>query len=500
MTESPILPSAATPGRRTGRRLLVNSAYVLLAELGAKFASLALVVVMARILGPDSYGIYALTLSASAVIFTAAHFGQDQVLVRDVAVKPALLSKYFADVLGIKLTLGIVALSVGLPAFMLMRQDDVARTVMFLIGLAGLADILTTTCLAAFQALDRMAYIPLVRISQRVLVASIASTLLLWGHSLQAVAGVYLMASVAALTLGVLLLRRMTRVTLRIDIHAWKPLILAAVPIGVAGVLASILFRVDTLILGFFQSNTVVGVYNAAYRFVDVTLFLSFSIGTVVYPTLARVRKTNPLQLPRLLGGIMKLLMALSLPIAALAGVLAESLVEVIYGPSFRPAARALVLLAPTIALFPIAHVLGLLLISYRRERSLLRIYVVMTVANIGFNLLVIPRFSFYGAALVTSLTEFLLVLALGWEARTLLRGLPLGRAVSGPALSAVGAAIIAFALQADLFVTALISGAVFLLLLVLYEALLFPDDLRELRLALVKERAQKPRMRDPDA
>src|SRR6266498_1143971 len=85
------------PRAAGGRRILVNTLYSLTADVGSKLASLALVIVMARRLGAAGYGVFVYASSFSAIIFTLAHFGQDQVLTREVAADRTRAQGYFSD-------------------------------------------------------------------------------------------------------------------------------------------------------------------------------------------------------------------------------------------------------------------------------------------------------------------------------------------------------------------------------------------------------------------
>lgn len=251
----------------------------------------------------------------------------------------------------------------------------------------------------------------------------------------------------------------------------------AAVPLGIAGVFGIILFRVDTVILAAFEPAAVVGDYGAAYRLFEATLFLGWSIGGAVYPVLSRLDDRKGLA--TVYRGALKLAVAATLPLAVGAAVLAEPLVELLYGAEFDEAATALQLLAPAIALFPVTYVTSLLLVARGRQRFIAVLYGAVTAVNIALNLVLIPEFSLNGAALATSLTEALVVLfsvALGVR---LVGGISAPRVLAGPLVASATAGVAMVLLSSSFWLAAAAGGLVYLAVLVLVERLAFPEDAR---------------------
>ena len=109
----------------------------------------------------------------------------------------------------------------------------------------------------------------------------------------------------------------------------------------------------------------------------------------------------------------LKLLVALTLPLAIGAVILADPLMDVLYGQAYDASANALVLLAPAIALYPFAYIASMMLVSQHRQRVLAPIYAAVAAENILLNLVLIPTHSLYGAAIGTSLSQLLVTLPL---------------------------------------------------------------------------------------
>jgi stage V sporulation protein B len=175
----------------------------------------------------------------------------------------------------------------------------------------------------------------------------------------------------------------------------------------------------------------------------------------------------------------MKLVVALTLPLAVGAAVFAGPLIDLLYGPQYGDAAGALALLAPTIALYPLCYLTGSLLVAQNRQHLTTFVYGALAVANILANLVLIPWLSLYGAAIATSVTQALVAVAMLWFARDLTEGCDWRRALAGPTLS-TSLAVVAMALLRDNILLGAGTGAILYVgSMVAFERAVFPDDAR---------------------
>ncbi|MDQ2910627.1 MAG: flippase, partial [Actinomycetota bacterium] len=396
-------------------RVLANTGYRLLADVGGKLGSVVLFVVMGRKLGDEGFGVFTFAFSLVALVTAFADFGQDKVLTREVARDRGALDRYFLNTLALKLVVAVPALGAAVAALALTGRNGRTVTVVALLGAAVLVDLLTSTAYATFQAFERMEFIPIALITERFVTAAAGIAALLLGASVVPVAAVFLGGAALAFVLAMrLLVRHVTRPRLRFEPRSWWPLLRAAAPIGLAGVAGVVLFRADTVMLAAFKSEDVVGNYGAAYRLFESTLFLSWAVGAAAYPVYSRRSGES-------LAGVyertLKLVVALVLPFAVGAAVLGDRVIGILYGDDFDKAGTALRLLSPAIVLYSIAYLAGYLLVSQQRPIVLTVVYAAVAAENVLANLVLIPAYSLNGAAAGTSISEALAAVALVWAA-----------------------------------------------------------------------------------
>jgi O-antigen/teichoic acid export membrane protein len=459
-------------------RILANAAFRSVADIGSKIASLALYVVLAREVGDTQFGVYSFALAFAGLTTTLGGLGQDSIVIREVARDRAAVHDYFANTMALRLVLALPALLLALAVATGFGMDGQTRLVALLLGLGLTADLLISTCFAIFQAWERVEFLAVVLIAQRWLTAIVGIAALLAGAGIEAVAAIYFGGAMLGFTLAVALVRRqIVKPRLRIDTSRWWPLLRAALPVGVASLSITILARIDTAMLAAFEPDRVVGHYAAAYRILESTLFLGWSVTAALHPVLSRLTPDSEPPLGRVYESGVKLLVALVLFPAVTALVLAEPLVRILYGAEYADAAPAVRLLAPAMLLAAVSYLAGHLLIARDRQNRMALVYGVIVVQNVGANLILIPILSLEGAALNTTLSELLVVVFLTITGIQIAGRLDFRRVLAGPLLAG-GAAAAAMALLDGFPLVALLAGGVaYLLVLLTFERHVYPDD-----------------------
>jgi O-antigen/teichoic acid export membrane protein len=472
------LSASPLPEPSSGRRLLANTGFRSVAEVGSKVATFALLTVLAREVGDDELGVYLFAVSLAMLASTAADFGQDKVLTREVARRPDQAEHYFGNTLALRLVVGLPAIVVLPFVVRLLGYGGKAPMVAAVVGLAVLAELLTTTCFAVYQSFERMGYVPVVLLTERWLIAAGGIAVVLLGRSILAVAVVFLAGATVGLALAVrLLVTRVVPVRIRTDPRTWWPLMRAALPLGVAGVFSTILFRVDMTMLAAYKDAAVVGNYGVAYRLFETTLFLSYSVVAGAFPVYAKLEPDGDQPLGQVFARTLKLATGLVVPLAVGLAVLAGPVVRLVFGNDFEDTPRALALLAPAIAVFPVGYLAGYLLIARNQERRLVAVYAALAVENIASNAVLIPLLSLHGAAIATSVTQVLLAGVLLRMARRAAGGVDLAGAFATPVAAAAAAGLVMWLTRSALPVAVGAGGLTYVVAFSLVDRQWFPGD-----------------------
>src|SRR5205814_7907 len=96
----------------------------------------------------------------------------------------------------------------------------------------------------------------------------------------------------------------------------------AALPFGALMIVFALYYRVDMVMLQWLRGPRDVGLYAAAYRFLDTVVVLAASFGGPFFPRLSSLAVADPGQARRLLEDTWRPLLALGLPLTVGAFVL----------------------------------------------------------------------------------------------------------------------------------------------------------------------------------
>jgi len=200
----------------------------------------------------------------------------------------------------------------------------------------------------------------------------------------------------------------------------WRPLLMAALPVGAALAVTEIYFRADTFIISLFRDYDEVGAYSLAYRVIELLAVLPAVVMTSVFPLLSRYLGAggDRARASTTIDAVGDLFLAVGVPLAAGGLVVAPQVIELVAGDGFGEAADPLRILLFAGALAAVSGLLGYALIAGGRQASALRLALVALAVNLVLNLALVPSLGIDAAAAVTVASEIVMVAGGLWLVR----------------------------------------------------------------------------------
>jgi O-antigen/teichoic acid export membrane protein len=445
-----------------------------LGEVVSKAASLVFFAVMARSLGRDGFGSFMFALALTGVLVLASGFGTDDLTAREVARDPTRAGSYLADVATVKVISSIALVGVAAATVNVLDYSRDARLAVYVVGVGVAIEVLTKTWFAVFQAFGRLGLVASVLILQRVLTAVVGVAALEAGAGVVLVAFVYAGGALIGLAAAELFMRRLGVSRARIHPHGWPRLVRAGLPIGVAGLLFSLLLRMDVTLLSVIAGTSQVGLYAAAFRLVEGTQFVAWSFSAAMLPWLARAR---PEALARGFGLGLKVISAVLLPIGALLAVFAGTVIALVYGHEYDGGVRPLALLGLTCGFYGMQSLASTAFVARGAPWEFGRLLVPTIIGNVTANLILIPRYGAEGAAVSALASSVLLAaLSVGFVQRRVGR-IRLARAFGGPLMATGALVLVGTATPAPVGVRIALALAAYILVLAAFELAFFRGD-----------------------
>lgn len=373
---------------------------VLLAVIEAisKVASFVMFMFVTRELTVAEFGLFswALALSLLPVAFAVWGFGAT-VLQHGPSNRqqvPALLTE--AVLWRLILSVPVILL-LALPIW---GQPEY-RLGLVLVGIACLADTFNELIRAAAGSIMRQRAVAYNLLGQRIAVAILvivavhkwpSATALAAAYCLGTVLGVIAMF-VSAARIG--LLPRPSLVTREGMRNMWR----RSHAVGFAGVLGTLTFRSDTVLLGWLSTLTATGVYAAGYRLFESSLFLLYALVRVSTPKMSASRDKSALL--RLVSLTPTIALCAFIPYVAVLVARGGDVMTLVFGSQYGGVDSKLTMALLGLSLVPYAiqFLSQSALISRKFNRSVLIGAIVVLVVNVGFNAAFIPPWGPVGAA-----------------------------------------------------------------------------------------------------
>jgi O-antigen/teichoic acid export membrane protein len=432
--------ATASPVARVAR----NSLFPLATGLVNRALDFVFALIYLRLLGPQGTGAYTFAVVIVGYFDILVNFGLGTLLTREVARSPANSDRYFWNTLAtrgglaVAVLLGAVALA-GPLAHPLEIGPEVGVAIVVL-TLGMLPGALASTASAVFIAHERMEVPAAVTVLSTLAKVGLGTAALLAGWGIVGLAVVALLVNVlGAVVLSGLMGAMLGWPRVTFDGSFSRGLLWLSWPLMLNNLLNSLFFRIDAVLLKPLAGEVALGYYATAYKFIDGLQIIPSTFVLALFPILSRQAATDRGELARAFSLGLKVLLVVALPISVGSTLLAEPIVGLLAGSAFLPeSALALQIL---IWFLPLSFVNGLtqyVLIALNRQRWITLSFFVGAVGNLALNLWAIPRYGFVGAAVVTVVSEWVLLAPFWYAVRQQLPPVPLLSLIWRPTLAAL--------------------------------------------------------------
>lgn len=389
-------------------RLDLSFVYAFLGEATLGL-TLLLYILLARILGPEQYGVLASATALAAMLSLFIQFGFPSLMARDAAADPIEGPKATTQFLLIEGLNSAFVLLLLLPLARFLGFEGIGLTICYLAVLAEVGRSVKMTLRAVLRGRGwfRAESIS-VAIERSLTVLLTAGVLLLTQNLVWAIATLVGVRLLDNLALGYYLSRRVNLWSAP-RWNSFPQAFRIAWPFALAGVLWVFYYQVDLVMLKSLAPPEEAGFYGAAYRVMEIFSALPRVIFAVFITKLSRCYVTTPEQMPQEIFKATRMVSAIVLPFLIVASFLQFFLVKLIYGDAFLPAVAPLAIILTSTSLSIFSDFLRRVLMAVRQEQLLPRLLAVTVVLNISVNAFLIPRFGAVGAASATLLSEIAL-------------------------------------------------------------------------------------------
>lgn len=401
--------------------LVKNSAWLLVGEISDRILSYFLIIILARMLGDVGLGEYSFIFAAVQTTFLLADMGVGDYIVREISQRPERTQELFSNAVFLKFALTftgllatiIFALSTNKPVYIFVAMIILSGR-LILQNFGSLFEVV-------FQSRNEMHFISGGQIIERLISLALGAFVLLKGKGLIIFFAVLFIAyTFKFIYQAISFMKKIGWCSIKsnLNIKTMKELLLGGIPLWLTGVFAFIYFRIDIIMLSLMVGDQIVGWYSAAYKLIDALNFIPYIIFGATFPSMSRLFIEDKEMLTNILNRVIRYLICLAIPITIGTILLSERILQFIYGKMFYNSTLVLQILIVAEALVFVTFIIAKTLNSMGKEKSVTYALASLSVFNIVLNYILIPKYTYIGAAIATVISEILSLIILTYLIR----------------------------------------------------------------------------------
>lgn len=395
---------------RDKKAIFINTASQIIVRVATLVFALVSIKLLTNYLGTAGTGEYNTITTYINFFIVIADLGLFSVAVREIARKPMEEKKIISNVFTLRLITALVASAIAIVIVYFTEYDrNIKLGTLFAAGFLFF-NLLSSVYDVVLQTRLKMQFSALAEFLSK-LVSLIALYIIIQNS------GSFLLVISTVSFSGILIFffkwlfsLRYIRFSAKYDAKIINWIFSASWPIGIVFILNNLFFKIDTLLLFAMKGAAAVGIYAVAYKVLEVTIFAGSYFASALKPSLSKYIISDKTKVANILSKSFLIMLFISMPVAVISIVYAKEIILFLSNEEFVSGSGALILLSATLPFVYLDVLLGEILIASDERKLLIKIAVFVLALNLILNFLLIPRYSFMGAALVTLISEIVLV------------------------------------------------------------------------------------------
>jgi len=400
------------------RKIASNTLVQIVGRVIVLALSLVSIKLITNYLGAANTGYYNTIVTYFSLFIVVADFGLFSVAVREISKNPENDKKILANIFSLRFVSAIVVTTVAVAVAFFTNYPPEIKMGVLAAALFPIFNLASSVYDMLFQSRLQMQKVVFADIIARsvALLGVILAVIFSWGFY-----AIVATVSLSAL-INFIIKSFYSRYELPIGFAYDKKLMLwitkLALPLGFVFIVNNLYFRIDTLMLFYFKGAVDVGIYAVAYRVLETTLFAGSYLASSLKPLLSKSVNSQDIndkkRAEKTIAQSITMLLFLALIITTTCTSLSKEIILFLSNAQFVGGSSALVVLGFATIFIYLSGILGEIMIAKDMRKTLIIISICILLFNIGLNVILIPKYSYLGAAWATLLSEIVL-LTLGY-------------------------------------------------------------------------------------
>ena len=380
--------------------------YNLISRLIFIFGAYAIHIYLARLLGPEKYGVFGVCIAVITICYVFLNNGVRQIVSKSSAKCPEsakyILKKGITVQLIISTLLGLLLIIFAKNIECLFNDRDLILP-LYLSGIIIITQSLYFVYTGVLNGLKKFGCENAVLSAYGFVRPVMAILLVYLGFEVMGALAGFLIASISAVILGIILTWNLGNK--KYDAIKVSNILKSSIPIMVIFGGITIIMNFDLLsVKHFMPEGEFSGYYTSAAAISKISYWFLFAFGSVLLPFVSSSFHKNDIkQTRKYINEIIRYSLLIVLPMIFLFSFYADNAVCLIYGENYQPAGDVLKILIFGLMGLGLISIFSHIMIGINQEKLMIGYSLIGIITAIVLNIIFVPRIGMIGAAISTT-------------------------------------------------------------------------------------------------
>lgn len=389
------------PKISTAQKIIINSLVSGALRIIGSIVGLVSIYYLTHYLGDTGYGKYETALVYLYILNTIADLGIYNIVLREVKNE----QRIFANALTIRIISLAFFYLLGFALLRFFPYDWEIKIGIFIASLFTISNSISQLFITIFQK-NLTAYLASIyEIISRIVFLILIILLISLHKPLVYFWGALAVSSLIMMTLNIITASRYLKIFFSFEYERIVYILKEALPIGIIIVFVLIYFKLDQVMLSYFKGPEAVGIFGLSYKIIENIIFLPAMIMGLITPILSKNFHLKQ-NFNRIFNKIIKYFSIISLFIIIALFYFSDLFINILAPDSFNDSIVVVKILSLALFFIFLGSASGAVILVAKKQKSSVPIYIAGAIINMVLNFYFIPRYSYFGAAWITVLTE----------------------------------------------------------------------------------------------
>jgi O-antigen/teichoic acid export membrane protein len=454
--------------------IIKNTFWVAAGTTLTKIIRIAVIIYVARVLGSESYGIFAYTISLVAIFALFSDIGLTSILTKELSGESPEKEEYLATTVIVKLFFLILSVCLAALFAPIISKFDEAKPLLIIMAVTLALESLQGFFYSITRSQNKMEVEAGLSVFTEIVVTSLILASFFRNPTIEYLAYSYMIGNLIGVIITVLILRSHLIKTIKLfnKKFLWSILTRSG-PFAIMSAFGIFSTNIDSVIIGEFGTPHTLGLYAAAQKPIGLMRVLPNFLSISLFPLINKLSFTDEKErLSKLLEKSATAALAMALPIVVGGIIIANPLLIKLFGEEFGGATLTFQLLLVSILIIFPASMISDLIIAKNKQKIFIKSSILGALTNVILDLILIPKYGITGSAFATIVSVLVVNLVILYEAKKIMEFniiTKIGKIVISTILMALCTlTMLSFGLQ--LIYVILVSALVYVVILVIFK------------------------------